>query len=259
MKWIKAMKEELSMREKNNTWELVEKSTDRKVIGVKWVFKAKLNPDGSMNKLKARLMVKGYAQVWGIDFSETFATVARMNTIRLLLVLSAQHRWKVYQLYVKPIFLNGVLEEEIYVEQPDGFIVSGQEHKVYLLKKALYGLKQAPRAWVASSRGGEWCDEGSSEQIGNYLQERERGRLHEGIMGEGGTRRPMMSASVWQQRLEEEISGTGRERLRREARGEKIVRGGRLCGRKGDWEKEEKSKEIRVSILKIMLTFFASP
>lgn len=78
-------------------------------------------------------------------------------------------------------------------------------------------------------------------------------------MGEGGTRRPMMSASVWQQRLEEEISGTGRERLRREARGEKIVRGGRLCGRKGDWEKEEKSKEIRVLILKIMLTFFASP
>jgi hypothetical protein len=91
--------------------------------------------------------VKGYAQVFGVDFSETFAPVARLDIIRLLLAVAAQKNWKVYQLDVKSVFLNGYLQEEIYIEQPRGFEVRGQEEKVYLLKKALYGLKQAPRAW----------------------------------------------------------------------------------------------------------------
>jgi hypothetical protein len=84
--------------------------------------------------------------VFGVDFSETFAPVAQFDTIRLLLALSAQKNWKVYQLDVKSAFLNGYLQEEIFIEQPKGFEVKGQEEKVYLLKNELYGLKQAPRA-----------------------------------------------------------------------------------------------------------------
>jgi len=148
-KWIVAMQEELTMIEKNDTWKLVERPPDRKVIGVKWVYRTKLNADGSVNKHKARLVVKAYAQIFGVDFSETFAPVARLDTIRLLLAIATQKGWKIYQLDVKSAFLNGFLQEEIYVEQPEGFVAEGQEDKVYLLKKALYGLKQAPRAWYS--------------------------------------------------------------------------------------------------------------
>lgn len=131
------------MVKKNKTWELVDRPQNRKVIGVKWVYRTKLNADGSINKHKARLVVKGYAQIFGVDYSDTFAPVARLDTIRLLLAVAAQKKWKVYQLDVKSAFLQG----EIYVEQPEGYVKEGEEDKVYLLKKALYGLKQAPRAW----------------------------------------------------------------------------------------------------------------
>ncbi|BBH04991.1 transposable element gene [Prunus dulcis] len=145
--WMKAMKDELSMIEKNATWELVDRPTDKPIIGVKWVFKTKLNLDGSVQKNKAWLVAKGYAQKPGVDYNETFAPVARLDTIRTLVALAAQKNWKLYQLDVKSAFLNGVLEEEVYVDQPDGFVVKGSEDKVYKLHKALYGLKQAPRAW----------------------------------------------------------------------------------------------------------------
>ncbi|BBG95348.1 multidrug resistance-associated protein 9 [Prunus dulcis] len=136
--WIKAMEEELSMIEKNKTWELVDRPSDKQVIGVKWVFKTKLNLDGSVHKNKARLVAKGYVQKPGIDYNETFAPVARLDTIRTLIALAAQRSWKLFQLDVKSAFLNGILQEEVYVDQPD---------KVYKLYKALYGLTQAPRAW----------------------------------------------------------------------------------------------------------------
>ncbi|KAE8729685.1 hypothetical protein F3Y22_tig00003435pilonHSYRG00123 [Hibiscus syriacus] len=123
-RWIAAMEEELPMIEKNKTWILVDRPQDRKVIGVKWVFRTKLNADGSINKHKARLVVIGYAQIFGVDYSDAFAPVARLDTIRLLLAI-----------------------EEIYVEQPQGFVKEDEGDKVYLLKKALYGLKQAPRDW----------------------------------------------------------------------------------------------------------------
>lgn len=135
------------MIEKNLTWELVDLPKDRDVIGVKWIFKTKFNQDGSIQKHKARLVARGFTQKPGIDFFETFALVARLETIRTLIALAAQKNWLIYQLDVKSAFLNGVLEEEVNVEQPQGFLVEGGEDKVYKLKKALYGLKQAPRTW----------------------------------------------------------------------------------------------------------------
>ncbi|KAM1111108.1 hypothetical protein ACFX13_010490 [Malus domestica] len=147
--WQEAMNAELEMIEKNNTWELVERPVDKPVIGVKWVFKTKLNLDGTVQKHKARLVAKGYAQKPGIDYNETFAPVARLDTIRTLIALAAQKGWKLFQLDVKSAFLNGVLEEEVYVEQPEGFELANAGHKVYKLRKALYGLKQAPRAWYS--------------------------------------------------------------------------------------------------------------
>jgi len=135
------------MIEKNCTWELVDRPPNKNVIGVKWIFRTKLNADNTINKYKARLVVKGYAQIYGVDYSDTFALVARMDTIRFLFAVAAHRNWKVFQLDVKSAFLNGILQEEIYVEQPTGFVTQGKEDKVCLLKKALYGLKQAPRAW----------------------------------------------------------------------------------------------------------------
>lgn len=116
-------------------------------IGLKWVYKSKFNSDGSLQKHKAHLVVKGYAQVLGIDFFEPFSPVARIDTIRTIIAIAAQRGWKVSQFDVKSAFLNGELQEEVYVEQPHGFEIEGLENKVYKLGKALYGLKQAPRAW----------------------------------------------------------------------------------------------------------------
>ena len=145
--WQKAMENEIAMIEKNSTWELVSRPSDKPVIGVKWVYKTKLNLDGSVQKNKARLVAKGYSQKPGIDFNETFAPVARLDTIRTLVALAAQKGWRLFQLDVKSTFWNGVLHEEVYVDQPPGFVIKDREDGVYRLKKALYGLKQAPRAW----------------------------------------------------------------------------------------------------------------
>ncbi|KAI5343667.1 hypothetical protein L3X38_011543 [Prunus dulcis] len=145
--WRNAMKVELEMTEKNDTWKLVDRPFGRPIIGVKWVYKTKLNLDGSVQKNKARLVAKGYSQKPGIDYNETFAPVARLDTIRTLIALAAQKEWNLYQLDVKFAFLNGVLKEEVYVEQPQGFVKENEEIRVYKLNKALYGLKQAPRAW----------------------------------------------------------------------------------------------------------------
>ena len=147
--WNVAMEEELKMIEKNQTWELTKRPFQKKVIGVKWIYRTKMNPDGTINKHKARLVAKGYSQEAGVDYSETFAPVARHDTIRILLALSAQKGWKIFQLDVKSAFLNGYLEEEVYIEQPEGYAIREKEDYVYKLKKALYGLKQAPRAWYS--------------------------------------------------------------------------------------------------------------
>lgn len=147
--WREAMKSEIHSIEKNQTWELTTLPEGFKAIGVKWVYKTKLNEDGKVEKYKARLVVKGYAQSYGVDYTEVFAPVARLDTIRTILALAAQSNWEVFQLDVKSAFLHGELEEDVYVKQPEGYIKKGEEEKVYKLKKALYGLKQAPRAWYS--------------------------------------------------------------------------------------------------------------
>ncbi|KAK0589362.1 hypothetical protein LWI29_013222 [Acer saccharum] len=146
-KWRSAMDDEIRSIEKNKTWELTNLPKSRKAIGVKWVYKTKRNAKGEVQRYKARLVAKGYKQKEGVDYGEVFAPVARLETIRLLISLAAQKSWKIYQLDVKSAFLNGFLEEEIYVEQPPRYVKKGREDKVCRLKKALYGLKQAPRAW----------------------------------------------------------------------------------------------------------------
>ncbi|KAG7584577.1 Integrase catalytic core [Arabidopsis suecica] len=145
--WRDACTEEITSIEKNRTWDLVDLPTGAKPIGLKWVFKIKRNADGSINKYKARLVAKGYVQIHGIDFDEVFAPVARIETIRFILALSASNGWEIHHLDVKTAFLHGELKEVVYVSQPEGFVVEGSQDKVYRLNKALYGLKQAPRAW----------------------------------------------------------------------------------------------------------------
>lgn len=145
--WVDACKDEIFSIEKNNTWDLVELPSGVKRIGLKWVFKIKRNADGSINKFKARLVAKGYVQRHGIDYDEVFAPVAKVETIHLIIALAASHGWEIHHLDVKTSFLHGELKEEVYVVQPDGFVIKGQKAKVYKLKKALYGLRQASRAW----------------------------------------------------------------------------------------------------------------
>ena len=140
------MDEELEQIEKNNTWELVPRPKDKNVIGTKWIFKNKLNKNGEVVRNKARLVCKGYAQQEGIDFEETFAPIARLGAIRMFLSLSSFQKFKILKMDVKSSFLNGDLEEQVYIEKSDGFILENDPNLVCRMKKALYGLK-APRAW----------------------------------------------------------------------------------------------------------------
>ncbi|KAL9252498.1 Retrovirus-related Pol polyprotein from transposon RE2-like protein, partial [Drosera capensis] len=145
--WVDAMQEELNEFERNEVWYLTPRPKNYPVVGCKWVFTNKSNENGTIIRNKARLVAKGYSQKEGIDFDETFAPVARLEAIRMFLAYAAYQGFKVHQMDVKSAFLNGKLQEKVYVEQPPGF--EGYEHPeyVYRLDKALYGLKQAPRAW----------------------------------------------------------------------------------------------------------------
>ncbi|WZY76517.1 hypothetical protein YC2023_022901 [Brassica napus] len=148
-KWREAMEEEIKSIQKNQTWELCLLPDGAKCIGVKWIYKTKLNEHGEINKHKARLVAKGYSQEHDIEYTEVYAPVARMDTIRAILATAAQMSWEIHQLDVKSAFLHGVLTEDVYIQQPKGYEVEGEEDQVYKLHKALYGLKQAPRAWFS--------------------------------------------------------------------------------------------------------------
>ncbi|CAM8917132.1 unnamed protein product [Rhodiola kirilowii] len=141
------MQEELNQFERNKVWHLVHRPEDKNVIGTKWVFRNKLDDKGVVVRNKARLVVKGYNQWEGIDYDETFAPVARLEAIRLLIAHSTYHGFTLQQMDVKTAFLNGVLKEEVYVSQTPGFEDKDHTDHVYVLDKALYGLKQASRAW----------------------------------------------------------------------------------------------------------------
>ncbi|RVW39635.1 Retrovirus-related Pol polyprotein from transposon RE1 [Vitis vinifera] len=145
--WKLTVFEEINALKKNGTWEVVDLPREKKVVGCKWVFTIKSKADGSVERYKARLVAKGFTQTYGIDYQETFAPVAKINSIRVLLSLAVNSNWPLHQLDVKNAFLNGDLEEEVFMSPPPGFEESFGVGKVCKLKKSLYGLKQSPRAW----------------------------------------------------------------------------------------------------------------
>ncbi|GJY23046.1 retrovirus-related pol polyprotein from transposon TNT 1-94, partial [Tanacetum coccineum] len=144
--WIVAMQEELNQFVANDVWELVPQPRNMTIIGTKWVFRNKLDENGIVSRNKARLVAQGYNQQEGIDYDETYALVARLESIRILLAYACALDFKLFQMDVKSAFLNGFINEEVYVAQPPGFIDFEKPDHVYKLKKALYGLKQAPKA-----------------------------------------------------------------------------------------------------------------
>ncbi|KAI5322517.1 hypothetical protein L3X38_031589 [Prunus dulcis] len=131
--WKKAINDEFQSIIQNNTWMLTNLPTGNKAIGCKWVFRKKLKLDGSIDKYKARLVAKGFTQKKGIDYFDTYSPVSRITTIRTLIALAYVHNLVIHQMDVKTAFLNGDLDEEIYMEQPEGFIVKGQEHKLEIV------------------------------------------------------------------------------------------------------------------------------
>ena len=141
------MHEELHQFVRNDVWELVPRPKGVNVIGTKWIFKNKSDEHGTVIRNKSRLVAQGYTQVKEIDFDETFALVARLESIRILLAIVSHLNFKLYQMNVKSAFLNGMLQEEVYVEQPKGFVDPHRSDDVYKLKRALYDLKQASNAW----------------------------------------------------------------------------------------------------------------
>jgi hypothetical protein len=140
------MQEELNDFKRNEVWSLVPRPKQN-VVGTKWVFHNKQDEQGVVTRNKARLVAKGYVQVTGLDFEETFAPAARLESICILLAYAAHHSFKLFQMDVKNTFLNGPIKEEVYVEQLPVFKYDRYPDHVYKLYKALYGLKQAPRAW----------------------------------------------------------------------------------------------------------------
>jgi hypothetical protein len=143
------MHEELENFERNQVCTLVEPPHGVNVIGTKWVFKNKQGEDGEVVRNKARLVAQCFSQVEGLDFGETFAPVARLEAIRILLAFVISKGFKLYQMDVKNAFLNGAIQEEVFVRQPLGFENPKYPNRVYKLSKALYRLKQVLRAWYA--------------------------------------------------------------------------------------------------------------
>ena len=144
--WELAVKAELDALHRNKTWEVVPTPSDRRIVDCKWVFKHKLDANGEIAKYKARVVAKGFSQVHGMDYDETFAPVAYYDSLRLLLALAAHNNWTPMQYAVKSAFLYGTLNERTYLQLPPGYRKPGT---CVRLNKCLYGLKQSPREWYS--------------------------------------------------------------------------------------------------------------
>jgi hypothetical protein len=150
--WCDAMVEEYTSVMKNDLWDIMPRLEGKSVVSSRWLYKIKQSVDGSIENYKARFVVRG-SQKEGVDYKETFALVAWYISIRSMMSLVSIMGWRIHQMDVKKTFLNGIIEEEVYIEQPQGFEISGKESHVCRLKKALYGLKQALRAWYSRIDG----------------------------------------------------------------------------------------------------------
>jgi hypothetical protein len=151
MPWMK----EMVALDANAIWELVVLPKDKKAIKCKWVYKIKHNVDGFVNRYKERLVAKGYAQTYGIDYEKTYSLVARMTIVKVIIAMAIIKGWSLHQMDVNNVFLHGDLQKEVYMEEPSGYVNQTHLNLVCRLKKALYGLKQAPRVWL--------------DKIGQYL------------------------------------------------------------------------------------------
>jgi hypothetical protein len=140
-KWDNAMDEKMATLDANAIWELVVLPEDKKAIGCKWVYEVKHNADGFVSRYKTRLIAKGYAQTYGIDYEETYSPVAKMTTVRAIIAMATIKGWSLHQMDVKNVFLHGDLQEEVYMEQPPGYVDQTHLNLVCRLKKTLYGLK----------------------------------------------------------------------------------------------------------------------
>ncbi|KAM1537567.1 hypothetical protein ACFX10_002572 [Malus domestica] len=141
------MQEKYDSLRAQGTWLLVPAPENRTIVGNKWVYKVKKNSDGSVSRYKARLVAQGFSQEHGIDYLDTFSPVVGHTTIRIILSLAAMNHWPLRQLDIKNAFLDGDLQKEVYMQQPQGFIDTSYLSHVCKLVKSLYGLKQAPRVW----------------------------------------------------------------------------------------------------------------
>ncbi|CAL1361871.1 unnamed protein product [Linum trigynum] len=146
-KWLAAAKEEMKSMYKNEVWDLVDLPEGCKRVGNRWVWKTKHDSNGNIERHRARLVAKGFTQKSGVDYKETFSPVSKKDSLRIVMAMVAHYNLELHQMDVKTAFLNGNLDEAVYMDQPEGFVVEGKEHMVCKLKKSIYGLKQASRQW----------------------------------------------------------------------------------------------------------------
>src|SRR3954454_16055560 len=141
------MKSEMESMYENQVWTLVDLPDGRKAVENKWIFKKKIDADGNITVYKARLVAKGFRKIQGVDYDETFSLVAMLKSVRIMLEIAAFFNYEIWQMDVKTAFLNGNIEEELYMIQPKGFVDPKDVNKVCKLQRSIYGLKQASRSW----------------------------------------------------------------------------------------------------------------